>query len=171
MLFETSELEVTGSSSIIGFTTEGGGSWKVWDRFLTVEGKKAFHIGNVCETCSFFFERLEGANKSVNAETVVDALNKGIRNLNPSIVQALALIVPDGRYKLLLHEVRPHLVKPREDADYFSEEQVALWGGRWILGYATLPKDRVLPSSNKTDRRGAMLFRILSTDVPAELAR
>ncbi|BBE51625.1 hypothetical protein OYT1_ch2100 [Ferriphaselus amnicola] len=161
MLFETSELEVSGSSSIIGFTTEGGGNWKVWDRYLTIDGKKAFHIGNVCETCSFFFERLEGANKSVNSEVVVDALNKGVRNLAPSIVQALALIVPDGKYKLLLQDVRPRLVKPGEESDYFADEQVALWGVNGFWGMPHFPKTEYYRLRTKSMKEGRGLFEFL----------
>lgn len=161
MLLGTSELEVKGSSSIIGFTTEGGGSWKVWDRYLTIEGKKAFHIGNICGTCSFFFERLEGANKSVNAEAIIDALNKGVKNLEPSIVQALALIVPDGKYKLLLQVVRPHLVKPGEKADYFTDEQVALWGVDGFWGMPHFPKTEYYRLQTKKIKEGRGLFEFL----------
>lgn len=161
MLLETSDLEVTGSSSIIGFTTEGGGSWKVWDRYLTVEGKKAFHIGNVCGTCSFFFERLEGANKSVNAEAVVDALNKGVLSLEPSIIQALALIVPDGKYKLLLQEVLPRLVRPGEEADYFVDEQVALWGVDGFWGLPHFPKTEYYRLPTKLMNEGRGIFEFL----------
>lgn len=161
MLLDTSELEVKGSSSIIGFTTEGGGSWKVWDRYLTIEGKKAFHIGNICGTCSFFFERLEGANTSVNAEAIIDALNKGVKNLEPSIAQALALIVPDGKYKLLLQDIRPRLVKPGEKADYFTDEQVALWGVNGFWGMPHFPKTEYYRLQTKQMKKGRGLFEFL----------
>jgi hypothetical protein len=49
------KLSVRQSKSPLGFSTEGGGAWKEWDRFITFEGKKAYHIGNVCGTCPFFF--------------------------------------------------------------------------------------------------------------------
>jgi len=96
MLLDTSEQNVRGSSSIIGFTDEGGRGPQGFDRYLTVAGEKAFHIGNICGTCSFFFERLGGANQSVDVEAVVDHLNTGITKLGPPVIPALALIVPDG---------------------------------------------------------------------------
>jgi hypothetical protein len=100
----------------------------VWDRYLTIEGKKAFHIGNVCGTCSFFFERMEGANQRVDASEVIERLNSGLTSLEPSVVGVLESLLPDGRYRVLLQEVRPKLVSPGEEGDYFVEEQVALWG-------------------------------------------
>ena len=132
MLYDVSELKVKGSTSIIDFAAEGVGAWQTWDRYLTVDGKKAFHIGNICGTCEFFFERLEGANngvnKRVNVEAVVNELNAGIRKLDPALVKALSLMVPDGKYKVLLQDIQPRLVIPREEADYFTKEQVTLWG-------------------------------------------
>jgi hypothetical protein len=162
MLLDRSELEVTKSSSVIGFATEGGGHWKVWDRYLTVDGKKAFHIGNICETCSFFFERLDGANRSINAEAVIASLNTGIRNLSPSVVQALTLIVPDGKYQLLLQDVRPRLVKPGEKTDYFLDEQVALWGidGFWCMPHSPRTEYYRLRTKAMTEGRGLFEFLV-----------
>lgn len=161
MLLDSSELVVKDSASIIGFTTEGGGNWQVWDRYLTIEGKKAFHIGNVCGTCSFFFERLEGANRSVNAEAVIDVLNNGVKSLEPAIVQALALIVPDGTYKLLLQDVRPGLVNPGQKFDYFTEEQLALWGVDGFWGMPHFPKTEYYRLQTKKMSAGRGLFEFL----------
>jgi len=167
MLLDTSDLEISGSTSIIGFTTEGGGNWEVWDRYLTIEGKKAFHVGNMCGTCSFFFERLEGANKSVNAEAVVESLNNGVRYLDPSIVQELALIIPDGKYKLLLQDVRPRLVKPGEEADYFTDEQVALWGVDEFWGMPHFPKTEYYRLGTQLMKEGRGLFEFLVPMFPS----
>jgi len=78
------------TDSRISFATEGGGAWKVWDRFLTVDGKKAYHLGNVCQTCQFLFERLDGANTSVNIESAVDALAAGVRAIAEPVVAQVA---------------------------------------------------------------------------------
>ncbi|MEN9868439.1 MAG: hypothetical protein RL748_4029 [Pseudomonadota bacterium] len=50
MLLETKEIEVAESNSVLGFATEGGGAWKIWDRYLTIDGQHAYHIGNICWT-------------------------------------------------------------------------------------------------------------------------
>ncbi len=162
MLLDKSETNITGSSSIIGFTTEGGARWKVWDRYLTIDGKKAFHIGNICGTCSFFFERMEGANQSVNADEVIDKLNGGLTHLDPSVVNALTQIIPDGRYKILLQLVQPHLVKPGEKSDYFAGEQVALWGidGFWGMPHSPKTEYYRLKTKQMTDGRGLFEFLV-----------
>lgn len=162
MLLDTSEQNVTGSSSIIGFMTEGGFGPGGFDRYLTVEGEKAFHIGNVCGTCSFFFERLGGANQSVDVEAIVDNLNTGITKLGPPVIPALALIVPDGKYKVLLQEIRPYLVKPGESADYFVHEQVTLWGidGFWGLPHSPKTEYYRLRTQTMTNDRGLFEFLV-----------
>ncbi len=122
------EVAVTGSKSPISFETQGGGSWKVWDRYIAIDGKRAFHIGNVCGTCSFFFERLDGANRSIGVADVVSELNAGISSATGPIVDALAQILPDGRYRPVLLRIAPKLVVPGSPGDYFAAEGVALFG-------------------------------------------
>jgi hypothetical protein len=72
ILLDRSEVTVVDSTSPISFQTEGGNGWAAWDRYITIDGKRAFHIGNVCGTCSFFFERMDGAKRSINAEEVAE---------------------------------------------------------------------------------------------------
>ena len=67
---------------MLAFTTEGNDSWKEWDRFLTLDNKKAYHIGNICDTCEFFFERLEGANQSIPIQDKAEFLRDGLNNLD-----------------------------------------------------------------------------------------
>jgi hypothetical protein len=129
-----STLIATGTStsksaeSRIGFATEGGGGWPVWDRFITLDGKKAYHIGNICGTCAFFFERLEGANDKVSVTELTQKLRAGINQLDEEIVVAVTAALPPGDYSTLLIECVPQRVFPAEQGDYFREEQVALWG-------------------------------------------
>ncbi|MFM8831986.1 MAG: hypothetical protein ACKOHM_13400, partial [Spartobacteria bacterium] len=75
------KLSVHKSQSPLGFSTEGGGAWKEWDRFITLEGKKAYHIGNICGTCSFFFERHSGANQSLSPKELQEEITHGITKL------------------------------------------------------------------------------------------
>jgi hypothetical protein len=85
------------ADSRIGFATEGGG-WKIWDRILTVDGKKVYHLGNICQTCQFLFERLDGANTSVNIESAVDALATGVHSISDPVVAQLGTGLPDDDY-------------------------------------------------------------------------
>ena len=140
MLIDRVDIQVTGSNSILSFETEGGGSWEVWDRFLAIDGKKAFHIGNICGTCSFFFERLEGANKSINAEKLVAALNSGVSGFDEFALNELERIMPDGKYTVTLSQVIPKLTQPRDENDYFTKEQLELWGVDGFWGIPHFPK-------------------------------
>jgi hypothetical protein len=166
MLIDSSQLTVTDSESILGFETEGGGSWKVWDRYLTIDGKKAFHIGNVCGTCSFFFERLEGANQSINAPDAIEKLNSGLGSLDPSVVKALSCIIPDGVYGVLFQRVYPTLVQPGAKDDYFGKEQVALWGIEPFWGMPHFPKTEYYRLMTKTIKKDCGLFEFLVPTFP-----
>jgi hypothetical protein len=127
-LIETVDAASNAVNSRIGFSTEGNESWSVWDRFLTVDGKKAHYLGNVCGTCAFIFERLEGANSKVSPETLQEQLRTGISTISPSILDAAITVLPIGDYKALFLSCRPQLILPSKAGDYFFEEQLELWG-------------------------------------------
>ena len=154
MLIDRAELIVEGSAGPVSFETEGGASWKVWDRYLAIDGKTAFHIGNICGTCAFFFQRLEGANRSIDAPQVAAELNAGLTRLAPGVVDAWTLVVPNGTYRVLLQQVTPTLVKPGTPEDYFTKEAVELWGLDPFLGRPHHPQTEY--------------YRLTSRPLPAE---
>lgn len=124
----TARVTVTDSASVLAFESTGDGYHKMWDRFLTVEGKPAYHLGNVCGTCSFFFERLEGANQSISAAEISNNLGQGLEQLEESLLGKIKTILPDGEYVAILLEIFPSLVVPGSASDYFTHEQIELWG-------------------------------------------
>ena len=103
---------------------------------MTVDGKPAYHIGNVCDTCSFFFERLDGANQSISPSEISNTLRQGVRHLDESVLGKIKTILPDGEYVATLLTVVPSRVFPGSANDYFTHEQVELWG---IDGFWNLP--------------------------------
>ncbi|WP_375505657.1 hypothetical protein [uncultured Nostoc sp.] len=125
---EPSRITIANSSSIIGFEKSGGGDWPVWDRYLTIENKRAYHIGNVCGTCAFFFVRLEGAKRSISATAIAERLNTGTDITDPTFTSILSQILPTGAYYVNFPTVLPRLIAPGHPDDYFVQEQVALWG-------------------------------------------
>ncbi len=122
------DITIADSSSLLSFEKVGGGQWPVWDRFLMIEGKRAYHLGNICGTCAFFFERLEGANRSISATAIADRLNTGNTIADPAFVTTLSQILPTGSYRVTFPTTRPRLITPGSPADYFVAEQVDLWG-------------------------------------------
>jgi len=134
---QTANVTVTNSDSILAFATTGSEHNKVFDRFLTIEGRPAYHIGNICGTCSFLFERLEGANTSISAAAAIpDKFSHGLKDADESVLNTIKHILPDGEYVVSLLEITPASVLPGSSSDYFTHEQVALWG---IDGFWNLP--------------------------------
>lgn len=148
----TIQIEI--SESPISFETSGNDNWKIWDRYLCIEGKQAFHIGNICDTCTFFFERLSGANQKISAKEVSDKLRSGLQNLDSEIVEKLQRLLPVGKFTPILWQWKPSLVTPGTASDYFAKEQIELWGLDGFWG---------LPHSPKTEYYRASSIRLDKT--------
>lgn len=127
-IIEQSSITVDYPSSILSFGTKGGGAWKIWDRYLCVDGKPAYHVGNICGTCEFFFVRQEGASLKVSPRKASSDLRTGLRRLDAELTQSIASILPTGKYRVSLLECTPELTAPGKETDYFSHEQIELWG-------------------------------------------
>jgi hypothetical protein len=167
LLIDKIDINISDSKSIISFETEGNDSGEGFDRYLAVVGERAFHIGNVCDTCSFFFERLGGANRSINAEGVVEALNDGLTNIDIGVLDNLKEIIPNGKYYVLLSEVNPTLTKPSDENDYFSKEQIELWGINTFWGMPHNPKTEYYRLSNNTIGNNVGLHEFLIPMYPS----
>ena len=101
---------VKDSTSIVAFDYTGNGHVQRWDRFLTIEGKRAYYIGNVCGTCSFLFERLEGANQSISPKQISERFKNGLKEVDLELLSDIKLILPDGDYIATLLKVEPKRV-------------------------------------------------------------
>ena len=122
-------LSIDGSKSKLGFGTTGGDGWEVWDRFIIYNGKPLFHIGNVCGTCNFFFNRLENSlNKSIIPDDLIGDLNRGLTKVDIDIAKNFAELLPNDTYEIVLLEILPELVFPNGDKDYFIDEIEKTWG-------------------------------------------
>jgi len=127
-LIQALDAASTSTESRIGFATQGSASLPVWDRFITLDGKKAHYLGNICGTCEFIFERHEGANSKVSPERLSELFRSGISDINDAIKGAVMALLPAGGYKMLLLSCVPRLITPSKAGDYFFEEQIDLWG-------------------------------------------
>jgi hypothetical protein len=127
-LIEVRDAVSSAAESRIGFSTEGNSSWPAWDRFITLDGKKAHYIGNICGTCEFVFERHDGANSKISPKSLSGLFRTGISCINDAIKGAVMECLPAADYKMLLLSCVPRLITPSKDGDYFFEEQIELWG-------------------------------------------
>jgi hypothetical protein len=67
-VLQTTEVSVAKSRSPLVFETHGPDMDPRFDRYLVLRGQDAFHVGNVCDTCEFFFERLDSPSDNVSPE-------------------------------------------------------------------------------------------------------
>ena len=58
ILIDRAVKDIAKSSSRLAFETAAGGAWPILDRYLTIDGRRAYRLGNVCGTCGFLFERM-----------------------------------------------------------------------------------------------------------------
>lgn len=128
--------KIVSSTSPPAFETTGGGSWEVWDRFIAVNRQNIYHIGNVCGTCPFFFEKLKDNKKSIISQETIDKLNIGLTSIDDNTIDILREIIPNGFYEIALLTITPKFAVVGQMDDYFSKEQVDLWG---IDGYDGVP--------------------------------
>lgn len=161
MSVEIQKIKIERSKSIISFDHKGNGSWKVWDRFLLIENKPAYHLGNICGTCGFFFERLEGANKSFSVDEIRSSLAKGISKSEREIIEKFKLILPKGEYLAAVLDIKPYKVSLGEKTDYFANEQTKTWGidGFWNLPH--YPKIEYYRSLTKNMSESDKLFEFV----------
>jgi hypothetical protein len=166
ILLDRTEVVVADSASPVSFQTEGGDGWAAWDRYIAIDGKRAFHIGNVCGTCSFFFERMEGAKRSINAEDVIERLNAGVSLLDLSLVEKIKTIMPTGKYQVFLLSIVPKLVYPKGPEDYFEKERVELWGIDPFWGLPHHPKTEYYRLSTQLLKDGRAFYEFLIPTFP-----
>jgi len=100
----------------------------IGNRYLVLDGKRAYLLGNNCQTCSFLFERLDGAISAVEVEQTAAALKAGVSSLADPLVEKIGIGIPLGEYMVCLAETELELVRPGQNHDYFLKEQIDLWG-------------------------------------------
>jgi hypothetical protein len=168
-LVELREGDFGSPDSRIGFATTG--TKNVWDRFISIDGKPAYHVGNVCNTCAFFFERLEGANRSISEIAAVEELASGLRSLDDHAVRLIGHHLPNGRYVACLMDIFVQLVSPGSESDYFAQEQISLWGVDGFWGMPHNPHTEYYRLGTSRTRESAGLFQFLVPMFPSSWLR
>jgi hypothetical protein len=137
-------------------------------RYLLLDGKRAYSLGIGCQTCSFLFERLSGANQEVEIEATAEALRQGINALNEGVVEVVGLGLPKGEYKTLLAEAPVKQVLPGDKNDYFLNEQIALWGedNFWCLPHH--PRISYYRAGDRDLGNGRKLFNFIVPMFPTK---
>jgi hypothetical protein len=162
-LLHWTDINVGKSNSPLGFETAGGGSWPKWYRYLTLDGKRAYEVGNICSTCTFFCERMEGANSKVEIEDLVARLSAGMQPTDEVTLRKLSTMIPTGQYNANFVELLPFAVDLGTSTDYFVNEQQAVWG---VDGFWGLPHNPKIPYYRIGDRPISRSQRLFEFVVP-----
>ena len=155
------DIEIKGSKSIISFNTTGGEYWEKWYRFIFIDGKPAYEIGNICGTCSFYFERLDGANQSIHPTELIQQLNEGLGEIKKNTIEKIAEIIPDGKYEVLMLAVHPQKVDLGKERDYFANEEVDLWGIDGFWGMPHNPKIQYYRGTDQPIKQDEKVFEFI----------
>lgn len=167
VLIHTSSLAVADATSPLAFERVGPESNPGFDRYLTLEGRRAFHVGNICDTCEFLFERLEGANDKVSPAKLGERLRSGVELLDGELLGRAERALPPGRYHAMLLELNPSLVQPGDPADYFTGEQVELWGVDTFWNLPHDPRTEYYRSDSVPLGDGGQLFEFVIPMMPS----
>lgn len=136
-------------------------------RILFMAGKPAYELSLWCGTCPFLFERKEGANGTLSAEVeVLEELEGSIDAVSDHLLAPFSSLLPEGDYLPLLLEVRPELVSPGVDRDYFANEQVATWGVDSFWGLPENPRCFYYRGMETSVRPGGHLYEFIVPMVP-----
>ena len=154
-------LEKVNSQTVISFATTGTEQWPTWNRFIYIDGRPAYEIGNVCGTCSFYFKRLDGASQSVKSKDIIQQLNEGINQLETESIKTVSAIIPDGKYKVVLLDVFPKLVELGGSLDYFTHEQVDVWEINGFYGLPHNPKIQYYRGTDNPMEDGKKVFEFI----------
>jgi hypothetical protein len=110
-IFESQAISTGNPDSRLRFETERG-PVGVGDRYLLIDGKRAYKLGIDCQTCSLLFGRLNGANQSVEIENTAEALRKGVGSLSDATVRTVGAGLPEGEYLAFLGETTLRIAYP-----------------------------------------------------------
>lgn len=95
---------------------------RCFERYLTLGGERAYHIGLDCWSCVFSLSRLAGADKAEPQSQFFPPFGEDLRELTQESVSAIEPALPNGEYIVMLTSESPRLVTSGDERDYFTTE-------------------------------------------------
>jgi hypothetical protein len=83
------------------------GTDRPWWRYLDIDGKPLYCIGNLCDTCPAVFGLVEYTHLPLTPVELAGQLRSGITSLSPVILDTVAGVLPKGEYVVGLLDIRP----------------------------------------------------------------
>jgi hypothetical protein len=131
-MFSSASVTVGSPTPRVSFATTGSATWPVWDRFLLIDGQRAYWLGNVCGTCAFLFQRCETfagwPSTAPSPSQISERLRLSQQVMAPAFLATLGSILQRGNYRVLWRPLRPAFVESGSHLDYFQREQIDLYG-------------------------------------------
>jgi hypothetical protein len=148
-----------------GEEAKADGAW-AGRRLLFVDDHPAFELSFWCGTCPFLFERLEGSNATLSQADLESRLTAGLTDLDDGVIERIATLLPQAPYLPLLLELRPRLIRPLADGDYFAHEEVSTWGVDPFWDLPQNPRTPYYRTFETTVDRNAHFFEFVVPMVP-----
>jgi len=105
----TINLTVSGKDQPLSIRTRPEGSVPDWWLDLDLYGQPIYRIGNVCETCQATFARVSDASLPLTPSALSKQLGRGLKSINPQIIETVSRILPEGTYCVGLLNIKPEL--------------------------------------------------------------
>jgi hypothetical protein len=117
-------IQIQAEQPVLELATTGSETWPEWDRYLKVGGVPAYHLGNICGTCPYLFERLVPEIDVPQVTELDSRLATGNLSINDPAIDLVARLMPTAVYEILHLSVAPKLVDPGSSSDYFATTQL-----------------------------------------------
>lgn len=156
----------TAAEPVVGLGAWGREQRGVAGGYVTVRGRPAFENSFWCGTCALLFRRMDGADGYLPPAELRERLRGGPAGVDPEVVAAFTGLLSPGEYLPMLLEVTPELVRPGDEGDYFSHEQLDTWDVAQDPG--ELPVDPGTPYYRLDGREPRVVRGLPGTGGPAE---
>ncbi|HTP28728.1 MAG TPA: hypothetical protein VMK12_24095, partial [Anaeromyxobacteraceae bacterium] len=90
----------------------------------------------------------------------------GLEAADPEVLSFVSALLPEGEYLPMLLEVRPRLITPMREGDYFAEDQVRTWGLNANSGLPEDPRAAYYRTGTRDISPSARLFEFVVPMVP-----
>ncbi len=121
-LLDSKNMHSKGSNSPLEFVLQNVDGMPRWNRALSINGEATFHLGNVCDTCAFFFERLSETNNRLEVGELRQSLENGMTEITASVSETVIQLMPVSDYTVALLKIKPEQAIAGGTSDYFASE-------------------------------------------------
>ena len=104
---------------------EGDGNIGPWrlHKFLYLDGKPLYLIGNECGTCRALFRKLDNAKLPLPPSSLIESFENGLDRISQNTIDGIKIILPKGKYVVGIFDIFPTLVESSRSGSNFYEAE------------------------------------------------